>query len=59
MLSIIANFTWHSHPGSTATVSVPVEVQLFHVVTLREGRVRKLEFFHHRAEALEAAGLSE
>ena len=37
----------------------PFEVQLFLVITLRDGRVRKLEFFRHRAEAFEAAGLSE
>jgi ketosteroid isomerase-like protein len=37
----------------------PFDVQLFHVVTLRDGRVHKLEFFRHRADALEAAGLRE
>ncbi|MGC1812659.1 MAG: nuclear transport factor 2 family protein [Solirubrobacterales bacterium] len=45
--------------GRDRESGVPIEVQLFHVVTLRDGRVRKLEFFRHRAEALEAAGLRE
>jgi ketosteroid isomerase-like protein len=45
--------------GRDRESGVPVEFQLFHVVTLRDGRVRKLEFFHHRAEALEAAGLQD
>ena len=45
--------------GRDRESGVPVEVQLFHVVTLRDGRVRKLEFLRHRADALEAAGLSD
>jgi ketosteroid isomerase-like protein len=45
--------------GRERESGVPIEVQLFQVVTLRDGRVRKLEFFRHRADALEAAGLSE
>jgi ketosteroid isomerase-like protein len=45
--------------GRDPQSGVPVEVQLFHVATLRDGRVRKLEFFRHRAEALDAAGLRE
>jgi ketosteroid isomerase-like protein len=45
--------------GRDRESGAPFEVQLFHVVTLRDGRVRKLEFFRHRADALEAAGLSD
>ena len=45
--------------GRDRESGAPFDVRLFHVVTLRDGRVRKLEFFRHRAEALEAAGLSE
>ena len=38
---------------------LPDESELFQVFTIRDGRVRKLDFFRHRHEALEAAGLSE
>ncbi len=35
------------------------ETYFFDVWTIRDGRVRKLEFFRHRSKALEAAGLRE
>ena len=38
---------------------VPVEVHAFNVWTIRDGKVRKIELFRHRAEALKAAGLRE
>jgi hypothetical protein len=38
---------------------VPVTVHAFHLWTIREGKVREMELFRHRADALEAAGLSE
>jgi hypothetical protein len=38
---------------------VAIEAHLFQVATIQEGVVLKLEIFRHRAEALEAAGLSE
>jgi ketosteroid isomerase-like protein len=38
---------------------VPIEIHFFDVVTIRDGKVRKIEFFRHRADALEAAGLRE
>jgi len=38
---------------------VPIDIHFFEVWTIREGRVRRLEYFRHRADALEAAGLSE
>jgi ketosteroid isomerase-like protein len=38
---------------------VPVVNHVFHLWTIRDGKVRKLAFFRHRADALEAAGLSE
>jgi ketosteroid isomerase-like protein len=43
--------------GRDRKSGVPVELKLFHLVTLRDKRVRKVEFFRHRAEALKAAGL--
>ena len=36
-----------------------IEVHFFLVWTIRDGRVRRMEVFRHRAEGLEAAGLRE
>ena len=38
---------------------VPMEVHFFGVWTIRDGKLRKVELFRHRAEAFEAAGLRE
>jgi ketosteroid isomerase-like protein len=38
---------------------VPIEVHFFQLWTIRDGKVRKIELFRHRADALEAAGLKE
>ena len=38
---------------------VPLVVHYFQVWTIRDEKVRKGEIFRHRADALEAAGLSE
>ena len=38
---------------------VPIEIHFFEVLTVKDGQVLKMEFFRHRADALEAAGLSE
>jgi SnoaL-like domain len=38
---------------------VPIVFHSFLVLTIRRGRMRKVELFRHRAEALEAAGLRE
>ena len=38
---------------------VPLVTHFFELCTIRDGKVRKVELFRHRAEALEAAGLSE
>jgi ketosteroid isomerase-like protein len=38
---------------------VPIEVHFFQLWTILDGKVRKIELFRHRAEALEAAGLRE
>ncbi|MGA6948249.1 MAG: nuclear transport factor 2 family protein [Solirubrobacterales bacterium] len=45
--------------GRARESGLPVESQFLQVFTIRDGRVRKLDFFRHRDEALEAAGLSE
>jgi ketosteroid isomerase-like protein len=38
---------------------VPVEARPAHLVTLRDGRVRRIKVYADRAEALQAVGLSE
>jgi ketosteroid isomerase-like protein len=38
---------------------VPVEIHFFEVLTIRDRKVRKIEYFRHRADAMGAAGLSE
>jgi|SRR6188472_2033889 ketosteroid isomerase-like protein len=38
---------------------VPIEIHFFELCTIRDGRVRRIEYFRHRADALEAAGLQE
>jgi hypothetical protein len=45
--------------GKARHTCIPVELHPFHVLTLRKGRVRRWQIFLTRAEALEAAGLSE
>jgi ketosteroid isomerase-like protein len=38
---------------------VPIVFHFFALYTIRDGKVRKIEFFRHRADALQAAGLEE
>ena len=38
---------------------VPIVIHYFEVISFRDGRWRKIEYFRHRAEALEAVGLRE
>jgi ketosteroid isomerase-like protein len=38
---------------------VPIENHFFELCTIREGKLRHVEYFRHRDDALEAAGLSE
>ena len=45
--------------GSAKQSGVAVAISDAHVLTLRDGRVTRLEVFLNRAEALEAVGLSE
>lgn len=45
--------------GRERESGISMEVHFFDVWTIRDGKVRKLEIFRHRADALEAAGLPE
>ena len=38
---------------------IPIEIHFFAIYTLRDGKLRKVEYFRHREEALEAARLRE
>jgi hypothetical protein len=45
--------------GRARDRGVPTVTDFFEVLTIRDRRVCKIEFFRHGFEALEAAGLSE
>ena len=38
---------------------VPIVIHFFQLWTIRDGKVWRIEYFRHRADALKAAGLSE
>ena len=38
---------------------VPIVFHFFALYTIRDGKVRKIEYFRHRADALRAAGLAQ
>jgi hypothetical protein len=38
---------------------VPIVIHFFELCTIRDGKVRKVEVFRHRADALQAAGLRQ
>jgi ketosteroid isomerase-like protein len=38
---------------------VPIEIHFFQLWTIQDGKVSKMEYFRHRADALKAAGLPE
>jgi hypothetical protein len=50
-------FTRQSARGRQS--GVPIVIHFFEVFTIRDRKVRKAEFFRHRTDAMEAAGLSE
>jgi ketosteroid isomerase-like protein len=52
-------FLWVRFSGHGEGSGAPVEMELAHVLTMRDGRVCRTEEYFDRAEALEAAGLSE
>ena len=38
---------------------VPIAIHYFELISFREGKAQKIEYFRHRADALQAAGLKE
>ena len=52
-------FLWVRFSGHGKESGVPVDMELAHVLTMRDGRVARTVEYYDRTEALEAAGLSE
>jgi ketosteroid isomerase-like protein len=52
-------FLWLRFSGHGEGSGAPVEMELAHVLTMRDGKVARIAEYSDRAEALEAAGLSE
>ena len=52
-------FLWVRFTGHGAGSEVPMEMELAHVITMRDGRAERQAEYFDRAEALEAAGLSD
>ena len=52
-------FLWVRFSGHGAGSGVPIDMELAHVLTVKGGKTRRLEEYSERADALEAAGLSE
>jgi hypothetical protein len=45
--------------GQRELASFPIDMELAHIVTVKDGKIRRLEEYQDRADALEAAGLRE
>lgn len=52
-------FAWVRFVGHGASSGVPIDMQLAHVHTIREGRICRLVEYVDRAEALAASGIAE
>jgi ketosteroid isomerase-like protein len=52
-------FLWVRFNGHVADSDVPLQMELAHVITIEDGRMRRLEEYMDRAEALSVAGLGE
>ena len=52
-------FVWVRFTGHGAASGMPLEMEMAHVITLEDGRIRRLEEYFDRAEALKAVGLAE
>jgi ketosteroid isomerase-like protein len=52
-------FLWVRFSGHGEGSGTPVEMELAHVLTVRDGRVARTVEYFDRAEALEAAGIRE
>jgi ketosteroid isomerase-like protein len=51
-------FAWVRFVGHGAGSGLPVEMEVAHVITLRDGKIARQDEYYDRAEALKAAGLA-
>ena len=51
--------TFVRQSGRGRQSGVPIVIHFFQLHTIRDGKVRKIEYFRHRADALKAAGLAQ
>jgi ketosteroid isomerase-like protein len=62
-LEVLANgdtvFAWTRFSGHGAGSGMSIDMQLAHVVTIEDGKIRRLEEYMDRAEGLHVAGLAE
>jgi ketosteroid isomerase-like protein len=52
-------FLWVRFVGHGASSGVPIEMEMAHVLTIRDGKVARTVEYMDRAEALSAVGLAE
>ena len=52
-------FLWVRFVGHGATSGIPIDMELAHLYTMRDGKAAKVVEYMDRTEALKAAGLSE
>jgi ketosteroid isomerase-like protein len=52
-------FVWVRFSGHGAESGVPIDMELAHINTVKDGRLLRIEEYPERADGLEAAGLSE
>ncbi len=52
-------FLWVLFKGHGGASGVPMEMELAHVITMRDGKVARTVEYFDKAEALEAAGLAD
>jgi ketosteroid isomerase-like protein len=52
-------FVWVRFSGHGAESGVPIDMELAHVNTIEDGKLRSIEEYQERADGLEAAGLSQ
>ena len=52
-------FVWVRFSGHGAASGMPLDMEMAHVITLEDGRIRRLQEYCDRAEALAAVGVAE
>jgi ketosteroid isomerase-like protein len=52
-------FLWVRFVGHGASSGLPIDMEIAHVLTIRDGKVARLVEYQDRAAGLEAAGLAE